>query len=328
MIPTHDGADLAGRREFEASLITAIHEASPDGILVVDDQSRIVSHNQRLFEVFDIDPAAITGTDDDGDLAGLPERRLMALALQRILEPAEFLSRVEELYADPALEDHCEIELVDGRTLERHSKALRGPHGRHLGRVWFFRDITERKEVEHRLEALSRRDPLTGVANLRYFFERAADEYARVRRSGGDCSLLMLDLDHFKRINDHWGHATGDEVLKAFCDTVRDSLREVDLLGRLGGEEFAVLLPDTDREGAARVAERLRRRVEQHPVPQDSQVIPYTVSCGVATLRPDDDSAEAVLRRADDALYRAKAAGRNHSVGEPPREAILSAGGG
>jgi diguanylate cyclase (GGDEF)-like protein len=296
--------------EFEHCLVAAIHEASPDGILVVDGDDTIVSHNQRLLEVWGIDPADVPGSVE-GDLAGLPDHRLLSRALEKVADRDGFLQRVHELYADPGLEDLSEIELTDGRTLERHSRALWGMGYRYLGRVWFFRDITERKNHERQLEELSNRDPLTGVANRRHFFERAEAELARSRRFSHELAFLMVDIDRFKGINDHWGHAAGDRVLRDLCAAAEEVLRREDLVGRLGGEEFAVLVPETGLDGAAALAERLRAHVAERKVPAERKAIRYTVSIGVAELAPGEGALEAALERADAALYAAKRAGRD-----------------
>jgi diguanylate cyclase (GGDEF)-like protein len=182
--------------------------------------------------------------------------------------------------------------------------------------VWFFRDITEHKRIEKALLELSRQDPLTGIANRRSFDERAAIEFSRARRFGHKLSLAMLDIDHFKRINDRWGHAAGDRVLKKLCESVQSELREVDLLARIGGEEFAVLIPDTDLEGAFQLAERLRQGVMAQSLTEGEDLIRFTASFGVAALGPEDRSADEVLKRADVALYEAKAAGRNCTMRE------------
>ncbi|MDZ7853499.1 MAG: sensor domain-containing diguanylate cyclase [Halomonas sp.] len=301
---------IATTSDFDHSLINAIHEASPDGILVVDDQGTIVSHNRRLFEVFDIPLEDLPG-DHGGNLEGYPEQNPLVLAMDRLEAPETFLQRVQELYNDPSLEDHCELVMKDGRTLERFSRALWGQDSHYLGRVWFFRDITPRKEFERNLEVLAQRDPLTGVANRRHFFEFSESEVARARRYGTKLSLIMLDLDHFKRINDQFGHAAGDSVLTSFCRGITSLLRETDLLARLGGEEFISLLPGTDLDGAVRLAERLRCHTEAEIVDVGANRIRYTVSIGVATFAIDDPSIEAVIRRADEELYAAKEAGRN-----------------
>jgi diguanylate cyclase (GGDEF)-like protein/PAS domain S-box-containing protein len=304
------GSGKAGRREFQDSLVRAIRDASPDGILVVDDQAKVVSLNQRFLDVWGIPSERVRG-GRVGTVIGTPDQPVLAMAVDRVKDSKAFLRRVKELYADPGQDDHCEIALKDGRTLERHSTALRGARGRYFGRVWFFRDITARKQTETTLRDLASRDPLTGVANRRHFFERAAEEFARSRRYKRPLSILMLDIDHFKPINDRYGHQRGDEVLKVLCGMSKTRLRDVDLLARIGGEEFTVLLPETDAEGARIVAERLREFVAGLKVETEGAEIRWTISIGLAALLPSDTSSEDCLRRADKALYRAKDGGRN-----------------
>ncbi|MGM0702599.1 MAG: PAS domain S-box protein [Pseudomonadota bacterium] len=185
-------------------------------------------------------------------------------------------------------------------------------HGEIAGCVVVFKDITERLEAQHQLERLSTIDELTGAPNRRYFLRRFHEELQRLRRSGTTASLLMFDIDHFKRINDRWGHAAGDEVLKRLVAVCTDKLRSQDLLGRLGGEEFAILLPETDLEGARAFAERLRKACESMTVAMNREALQVTVSLGMTQLEPED-TPESGLERADKALYKAKRAGRNRS---------------
>nr|WP_249115864.1 diguanylate cyclase [Azoarcus sp. L1K30] len=182
------------------------------------------------------------------------------------------------------------------------------------GAVVVFRDITELTEKRQQLLRLATTDPLTGTSNRRHFLDVMETELARLKRRGGVASLLMTDLDHFKRINDLHGHAAGDEVLKHFVAIVRETLRKTDVVGRIGGEEFAILLPGEDKEGARELAERLRESLENSPSIVGEKSIPCTVSIGIAALRANDTSADAVLQRADEALYTAKRTGRNRAV--------------
>ncbi|ARJ66321.1 response regulator [Magnetospirillum sp. ME-1] len=167
------------------------------------------------------------------------------------------------------------------------------------------------------LEELASRDSLTGVANRRHFEHLAGLELDHARRMGRSFALLALDIDHFKRINDTWGHAAGDEALKSFANACRMGLREYDILGRVGGEEFAVALPNTGPDGARVIAERLRAAVAELVVhPAKGQFFDLTVSIGVAQLRDTDTGIATMLERADQALYRAKNGGRNRVVAE------------
>ena len=176
------------------------------------------------------------------------------------------------------------------------------------------------KELARRREellALSRTDALTGLFNRRYFEERLNEEFARSRRYGSPLSLVMLDIDHFKRINDTFGHPFGDQVLKAVAQTARSRLREVDLLARYGGEELIALLPETGPVDALKVCERVREAIAslglEHPAADGTQEpVRLTASLGVATVPSADlASAEALLMAADTSLYAAKGAGRN-----------------
>lgn len=163
------------------------------------------------------------------------------------------------------------------------------------------------------LARLAATDPLTGVANRRHFIERTEAELARSGRSSTPLSLLALDLDHFKRVNDSFGHETGDRVLQHFCRTVADTLRPSDLLGRLGGEEFMVLLPGAEREEGLRIAERIRSAVAARSA--DNGLPAITTSIGLATYDSDDGTQDGLFRIADDRLYRAKHLGRDRVVG-------------
>ena len=182
------------------------------------------------------------------------------------------------------------------------------------GAVVAFSDISEQKVREVELLELANTDMLTGVANRRFFYQRLQEEIRRLRREGqreARSALLLIDLDHFKQVNDCHGHAAGDEVLRNFARLARQALRQGDLLGRVGGEEFAALLAAEDAAGALRVAERLRRAVQQSPFITQAGPIPLTVSIGITDLQDRDQAPEGPLERADGALYAAKRKGRN-----------------
>lgn len=182
------------------------------------------------------------------------------------------------------------------------------------GAVVTFRDISEQKAREVELLELANTDMLTGVATRRFFYQRLQEEIRRLSRRGrreARSALLVMDLDHFKQVNDRYGHAAGDEVLRNFARLARQALRQGDLLGRLGGEEFAALLAKEDATGALRVAERLRRVVQQSPLMTQTGPIPLTVSIGITDLQDKDQAPEGPLKRADSALYAAKRKGRN-----------------
>lgn len=177
---------------------------------------------------------------------------------------------------------------------------------------------TRELEAATRLaEERARTDSLTGLRNRGAFFEHAAAVHDRAVRSGRGYAFLMVDIDEFKVINDRHGHLAGDAALGALAETLRGILRAADVAGRIGGEEFAVVLPDTPAEGARRVAERLREAVAETVITEGNVALRLTVSVGIAGHGPHDAAIEDVMARADAALYRAKAQGRNRVVAAP-----------
>lgn len=176
----------------------------------------------------------------------------------------------------------------------------------------------ELKATQTELETLAATDFLTGTTNNRRFYEAGEYEIQRARRFRHPLSLLMFDLDFFKRVNDTYGHAGGDKVLKKIAAVCRRTLRNIDILGRLGGEEFAVLLPYTDGDGARAIAEYLRAAIEEAEIEFAGQIINVTASFGVSEATGADDCLQTVLERADALLYEAKRRGRNQVAAAPP----------
>ena len=307
-------------REFQQSLLRAIHEVSLDGILVVGTEGNVVSYNRRFAEVWRIPSPESAGdrTDNCGDLA---DEQLLAQCIDRTKDPASFVERVQELYADRDANDHCQVELKDGRTLERYTTSLRSDAGQYLGRVWFFRDITDRRRAEEELqtayrsvEALAVTDSLTRLANRRKFDQYLSAEWRRGIREHFPISLLLLDVDWFKSYNDAYGHLRGDSCLKQIAESAMDVVtRPSDLVARIGGEEFAVVLPNTSRAGAREVAKHICAALQSRGLPHSSNPLGIvTISVGCATMIPTLGQHSSVLtQRADEALYAAKRNGRN-----------------
>ena len=192
------------------------------------------------------------------------------------------------------------------------------------GRVTHFasieRDVTAHKRLEQQLQELAARDPLTGLLNRRAFLERLHREAGRAQRYGHPLAFLSLDIDHFKRINDGYGHAAGDAALKHLAAICAGLLRKEDSCGRLGGEEFGILVPETNSYGAEMVARRLRARIEAARCRFGRHQLAFTVSIGVAGLMQQGEAGvEQMLQDADEAMYRAKRAGRNRVAVAPPR---------
>lgn len=173
-------------------------------------------------------------------------------------------------------------------------------------------DITERKELEWQLEQQASIDDLTGCNNRRRFMELAEQEFIRIHRYCNEMSVLMLDLDHFKQVNDTYGHDAGDLTLKKLVEICQRILRNVDVIGRLGGEEFAIMLPETSIEYGFEVAERLCKAVAAEEILLENNLsFHFTTSIGVATVKKNDSNINDTIKRADQALYKAKHAGRN-----------------
>lgn len=173
--------------------------------------------------------------------------------------------------------------------------------------------IEQARADNARLEALAHTDPLTLLLNRRALTVRTITELDRVRRYNSPLTMLMVDLDHFKQINDTYGHLVGDDVLRGISTILQNSVRTVDMVARFGGEEFVIVMPETDERGAVRFAERIRKRVEDYKfIASDGARIPVTVSIGVAIFpAPYVDTIDDLFARADAAMYQAKASGRN-----------------
>jgi len=175
-------------------------------------------------------------------------------------------------------------------------------------------EITLRERMESDLVRKANTDPLTQVANRRHFEEQARDEFLRCQRTHQPLSLLVLDVDHFKWINDTHGHPAGDDVLRLLSDALAEHVRRIDLVGRLGGEEFAVVMPGADLERAEEAAERLRERIATLRVELPSGIVRLTVSIGVTECDVWTEQLGDAVARADEAMYRAKSAGRDRVV--------------
>ena len=187
--------------------------------------------------------------------------------------------------------------------------AFVGLYGSSMRKMLYNRS-SELKAANKRIEELAELDELTGSFNRRCIMHVLDEEVVRAHRSNTPCSIALIDLDWFKRINDAYGHPTGDEVLRTFAITVFANLRPIDKFGRYGGEEFLLLLPETSGEGAARILDRLRAIIADLDWSAFSPGMQVTISAGVATLKPNE-TPDIILARADSALYAAKARGRN-----------------
>jgi diguanylate cyclase (GGDEF)-like protein/PAS domain S-box-containing protein len=287
---------------FSNILLTTAIESSPDAILIVDAGGRIIKFNKHFLELWKVPPALVK--------AGVDEPVLATVAA-RVKNKDQFLARVRYLYEHPEAESHEELEAADGRIIDRHSASLYDAQRRYLGRIWFFRDITQSKRAAEKIAAMARTDSLTGLPNRDAFLERLVLEFARARRSGTQFAVLYLDLDHFKDINDTLGHPTGDKLLRVVGERLKDCVRETDMVARFGGDEFAVLQVDISGNGDVEALASKIGDVLAKPYTIDGNEVSTSVSIGVVPCRGEIAGADAMMMKADLALYRAKNEGRN-----------------
>ena len=292
---------LAEEKRHEGqALFQAIVENVGDLVAVLDPEGRRIYNSPSYSPLF-LDKYIRRGTNSFMEIHA---------------EDRERIKKVFRRTVETGVGERAEFRftLKDGtiRHMQSDGRAISGADGKVSKVVVVSRDITELKHLEAALRALAATDILTGLPNRRHFVEQMEQELARLHRDQGrHTSVLMLDADHFKRINDTFGHAAGDDVLRHLAALMKNKLRKVDTVGRVGGEEFALILPGAALPAAEAFAERLRINVAAKPVAQADRVIPVTVSIGVAEMDAGDASANDAMMRADRALYRAKESGRN-----------------
>lgn len=300
--------DVTDRRRADESLLVerkrldVLLERFPGGVLIEDANHRVVFLNRVAMEWLGL-------SAQSQELIGLPHEQLLAL-----LGPttAEWLSAA-----------HPQERRESGTTLEVEGPADRvleikrieiTDHDESLGRVWLLHDITERKLKERNLTALASTDPLTGLPNRRAFMASLKHTLEGAQRSlTAGCAVMMLDIDFFKRVNDTYGHPIGDAVLQEVASRLRNGLRQGDMAGRLGGEEFALVLEEISPDDALSKANAIRERISALPFLTAAGDIRVTVSIGLA-MNTDGWDATEVLSNADQALYQAKQTGRNQVV--------------
>jgi len=305
--------DITARKKAEAALSASearyrtLFETVPQGVVYHDKSLRITSAN----------PTA---------------QRILGLTLEQLQGRQSIDQRWKSIHEDgsdfPGSEHPATIA---ARTLKPVNDVVMGVAVPDRGFAWLrvnaiplleagelqevyatFEDITAQVLLTHELRAKATTDELTRLANRRSLFERLAIEYERVQRNPGlRCCLLAIDIDHFKRVNDTWGHAAGDVVLRHVAQTMKQQTRRIDIAARIGGEEFIILLPDTTVENAQALAERIRASVENTPANTGGQQIAVTISIGLSAIHPEDRNDQQALERADLALYAAKHSGRN-----------------
>ena len=277
-----------------------------DGVLLLDADLNAQFLNQKMRAYWDVtEQQAATHPSYAKLIAEAPHASSHGVPPEQL--EAFFASRVEAIRAaEPRVRD---TQLADGRHIRVHCTVT--PSG---GRMLTYCDVSDLIRNAELLEKLATVDSMTGLYNRRHFLTLAEAEWCRFQRYQRPLSMLMIDIDHFKSVNDRYGHAVGDEAIASVAAACQQSKRNSDIVGRFGGEEFAVLLPETDSAQAAIVAERIRERVAGRCLSVHNVQFKLTISIGFATATLSMSGVDALLHAADEALYQAKGGGRNRVI--------------
>ncbi|WP_345241214.1 diguanylate cyclase domain-containing protein [Pontibacillus salipaludis] len=289
----------------------------PSGTLVESPDREVELYNHTFRDIYSLNEGDIT--------VGMSSSEL-ELRNESKYQDSSFASRIETIVHERELVLNEELLLTDGRTVERDYIPIYSSSNKFLGHMWNFRDVTDRKDMEKQLleseqnyKSLAQLDGLTSIPNRRYFDETLNKELNRMKRYNKPLSLLLMDIDQFKRYNDTYGHLEGDHCLKEVALSIKGALKgSLDFVARYGGEEFGVILPCTDENGAYSKGEEIRAGIERLAIPHKlSSVNPHvTVSIGYTTVNPNEEiEAETMLEQADEALYLSKENGRNLVTG-------------
>ncbi len=286
-----------------ATVLTSALDEVGYGIVLLDKDMRARFINRAFHRMWALPPAP-PGTKYD--FTDLMEHGRKTGAYEIAPEAMADYVRKRIALVRSGSQPPVQLRLSDGRILKFECIAV--PQG---GRMLTYADISELVQTADQLRELATIDDLTKLLNRRQFLASFEDEFSRALRHDRPLSVLMIDADNFKPINDRHGHSVGDDVLRVIADRFRGSVRKGDILGRVGGEEFAAALTEIDMSGALKTAERLCREVAAEPFEVGDESLTITVSVGVAARRAQDTDPGELLRLADRALYVAKAAGRN-----------------
>ncbi|WP_441233294.1 diguanylate cyclase [Bradyrhizobium sp. 930_D9_N1_4] len=297
------------RTSDELKLLRDALEAVEDGVLLLDHDLNASFMNRRMRRFWDVSEQEATGHPSYASLVSRAHRASAPNLPSN--ELAKFpTKRVAEVRAGDHVRD---LQTPDGRRIRAHCSTMSNG-----GRMLTYVDITDLTQKAALLETLATTDPLTGLYNRRHFLDNLDAEWSRFQRYYRSVSVLMLDIDYFKSVNDRYGHAVGDAAIKAVAAACIDGKRKSDIVGRLGGEEFAVLLPETSLSRARTVADRIRKRVRSAQIAAGDTQFGVTVSIGIAEATVSMSGIDALVGAADHALYQAKAQGRNRCIAWAP----------
>jgi diguanylate cyclase (GGDEF)-like protein len=295
-------ADLDEMTAQLAALRTIVDDLNV-GIVLLDSERRVRFTNRAFRSFWRIPDAVAENQQTFSSLLYHGRGRTASTVSHYLL--GEYVTKQMDLI-QTGEERPLHIRLSNGDVIQFRCKAL--PDG---GRLLTYGNISEIARQADAFERLACLDGMTGVNNRRHFLVLAENEWTRFRRYQRPFSMLMIDIDRFKAVNDTYGHDTGDEVIKAVAATLNTNKRSSDIVGRFGGEEFALMLLETSLDNAVAAAERFRELVERHTVTAGEHRIPVTISAGASVCRAETSCLEELLKQADIALYEAKRAGRN-----------------
>ena len=298
-------------REALVAELQATLESTADGILVVDLAGRIRSFNRRFASLWGIPPDLLRERNDEA---------VQTWMRRSVVDGAAYMARQAAIQDAALLQSSDVISLLDGRVLERVSLP-QFSRGRPIGRVYSFRDLSEKLAASQRIEELAHSDLLTGLPNRRALAERIDHAQAMAKRESAPFALLNVDLDRFKQINDTLGHSYGDRVLREVAERLKACLREVDLVARLGADEFALLIHQADARGAEHAARRVQEAMAR-PFCFDTLSFTVTCSTGIALFPGDGSSADELLGSAEQAMHWVKESGRAAFHFHQPRKDV------
>ncbi len=277
--------------DIKATAREVMFDKSPDALIVMDNNSRITDYNKTARALFSI-----------------PDVFTEAITIEELLN---YNADLIDVFKNESTKEFRWVRDGQPNYYEIKSSSVRHLHGKEAGKLKTIRDITENKLAHDEIRLLANTDELSGINNRKRFLELSQQEYDKAKRNKGSFCVIMSDIDNFKDINDTMGHAAGDDVIREIGQMMKTNFRKTDIIGRLGGEEFCVLLNNITKDDAKQAAEQFRKRVELSAIKFEDTDISITISSGVSFFDPETRDFDAVLRLADNAMYAAKAMGRN-----------------
>lgn len=331
MLTLYDLSGLGGK-EAKSTKLSINPDHLPDGVIITDENGNILGANKVARHL-------VSALSTNNNI-----RKMFDTWHRELADRAQADQVVEAVLASPDIQFSEMLNLKDGRVIERNTRPMEDSGER----LWFLRDITHVQQANHdsamhqsmveadaartaelaeqlyhakaelesnqaELKRLANTDSLTGLLNRRRF--TTLGEGAVAAADGQEIWVIMMDIDYFKRINDTYGHAAGDTAIKDFAKIADETVADTGFVGRMGGEEFAAILPGVTQDDAIRIAEKIRRLTAKSQTVCDNEKFRFTASIGVAKWMPEEITIEPALDRADQALYSAKAYGRNRVVG-------------